>query len=174
MHPLRPFTAHDEPFGVEGKIELLDSQNLKLEFRLVDPQRLVLDSLVPHSERDLFRADGLWHTTCFEAFWGVPGTPGYWELNLSPTQPKWNLYKFSGYRKPSPPQESDDFSVTKLDVTPASLACFLRGKEKMKTLEASLCVILRTSKTTHFYSTNHAGKQADYHVRESFTLKLES
>ncbi|MGE3262251.1 MAG: hypothetical protein AB7K68_10770 [Bacteriovoracia bacterium] len=174
MQPLFPFHAHSEPIGVEGKIELTGLQNLTLKFQLADPRHLVLDSLAIHTERDLFRADGLWHTTCFEAFWGIPGEAGYWELNLSPTQPKWNLYKFSDYRKPAPPQESGDFRIAKLEVNPSSLTCHLTSKNKLDALEASLCVILRTSQATHFYSTNHAGQQPDYHLRESFTLKLKN
>ncbi|MGZ3695668.1 MAG: hypothetical protein ACXWQO_16270 [Bdellovibrionota bacterium] len=172
MLPLRPFKEHNDPIGLEGDIKLIDGHNLHIEFRLVDPQQLVFDSLAPHSERDLFRANELWHSTCFEAFWGVPGENGYWELNLSASQSKWNLYRFNEYRKPFPPEESRDFEVKKLAATKHSLTCQLSSAKKFSALEASLCVILRTSGTTHYYATNHAGAEADYHLRKSFTLQI--
>lgn len=172
MQALQPFTAHAEPIGITGKIELVGSTSLQLEFRLSDPERRVLDSLRPHLGTDAFRADVLWHTTCFEAFWGIPGEPGYWELNLAASQPKWNLYRFENYRQPQPPQESRDYELTNWEVTPTSMLCLLKGKQPTPALEASLCVIARTGQGTHFYSTSHAGAEADYHLRKSFTLKL--
>lgn len=153
-------------------IELLGGKDLQLEFRLGDPSKLVLDSLRSHAGTEAFRADGLWNSTCFEAFWGIPGDLGYWELNLAASQPKWNLYRFSNYRQPAPPEESRDFELINWEATSTSLVCLLRGKEKLPALEASLCVILRTAQATHFYSSNHAGAEPDYHLRKSFTLHL--
>lgn len=42
------------------------------------------------------RADGLWRTTCFEAFVRTRGA-AYREFNLSPSG-AWAAYRFSGYR----------------------------------------------------------------------------
>ena len=41
------------------------------------------------------RADGLWRTTCFEAF--LQGEDAYWEFNFSPAG-QWASYRFDGYR----------------------------------------------------------------------------
>jgi hypothetical protein len=171
MRTLHPFTAHTDPLGVQGKLELAGNE-LYLEFQLADPLHLVLDSLAPGSRPDPFRAHGLWNTTCFEAFWGVPGEKSYWELNLSGTHPKWNLYHFTEYRHPAEPTESDDFAIKSWSVSPTSLHCQLAGRHQLGRIEASLCTILRTSKGTHFYSTKHAGEQADFHLRKSITIEL--
>jgi hypothetical protein len=41
--------------------------------------------------------DGLWRTTCFEAFLKPAGGEGYIELNFAPSG-EWAAYGFSGYR----------------------------------------------------------------------------
>ena len=43
------------------------------------------------------RADGLWQTTCFEAFLGRPGEEAYREWNFAPSG-DWAAYDFDGYR----------------------------------------------------------------------------
>jgi hypothetical protein len=43
------------------------------------------------------REDGLWQHSCFEAFVGVVGEPGYCELNFA-TSAKWAAYRFDDYR----------------------------------------------------------------------------
>jgi hypothetical protein len=45
-----------------------------------------------------WRADGLWETTCFEAFLQVEGQPGYREWNFAPAG-NWQAYDFTGYRQ---------------------------------------------------------------------------
>jgi hypothetical protein len=172
MEKLLPFTEHHEPIELSGKIELIQGHNIQIECRLTDSKNLILDSLTSHDKSSPFRANELWNTTCFEAFWAIPGEPGYWELNLSASQPKWNLYYFENYRKPQPPVENYDFEIMNWESSPTSLVVLLKGQKKIPTLDASLCVILRTNATTHFYSTNHAGADANYHLRKSFTLKL--
>ena len=59
---------------------------------LVLPRGLI-DGLQP----DGVRRDGLWDTTCFEAFLGLPGDTLYWEINLA-ANGDWALYGFSDYR----------------------------------------------------------------------------
>ena len=43
------------------------------------------------------RRDGLWQTTCFEAFLGVPDAPAYREWNFAPSG-DWAAYDFDDYR----------------------------------------------------------------------------
>lgn len=65
--------------------------------------------LVPSPMPEAGRADGLWKTTCFEAFVALAGG-GYLEFNFSPSG-EWAAYRFDGYRAgqtdlalPTPPQ----------------------------------------------------------------------
>ncbi len=43
------------------------------------------------------RTDGLWRSTCFEAFLRAPPDEAYYELNFAPST-QWAAYRFSGYR----------------------------------------------------------------------------
>jgi hypothetical protein len=118
--------------------------------------------------------DGLWKTTCFEAFFREKGSAAYWELNLS-GEGGWNLYRFDGYRNPQPPRESDDFTVLELKTTPGSLECRLKANRaglKLHELEASLCAVLRTGSGTHYLSLKHAGAKPDFHLQDSFCLAV--
>ena len=49
----------------------------------------------PPAEPD--RADGLWQTTCFEAFLRIPGADPYREWNFAPSG-EWAAYDFAGLR----------------------------------------------------------------------------
>src|SRR5579863_7062353 len=44
------------------------------------------------------RADGLWRTTCFEAFLKAADAPAYVELNLAPSG-RWAAYRFDAFRE---------------------------------------------------------------------------
>ncbi|HEY8278611.1 MAG TPA: hypothetical protein VIH99_03240 [Bdellovibrionota bacterium] len=160
--------------GLSGEISL-ETHSLELRFRLSDPQSLVQDSLQAgmFSGTELQRADGLWQTTCLEAFWALPGEKAYWELNLSPSGKKWALYRFTDYRQPSPPAPSADFTVERLAITADTLYCKLTGKKELVEIDASLCGVVRTAKATYYYSTRHAGAKPDFHLRNSFSLRCE-
>lgn len=69
-----------------------DGDWLRLRWRIEGAQRLVVPAFAGKG-----RADGLWQTTCFELFVGVPGDEAYVELNLSPSE-RWNAYNFARYR----------------------------------------------------------------------------
>ncbi len=50
------------------------------------------------------RKDGLWRTTCFEAFLTENASDGYSEWNFAPSG-DWAAYEFSGYREGMSPAE---------------------------------------------------------------------
>ena len=56
-----------------------------------------LDALILPDPAQPLRTDGLWKTTCFEAFLGGADTPAYIEYNLSPSG-AWGAYRFDDYR----------------------------------------------------------------------------
>jgi hypothetical protein len=110
----------------------------------------------------------LWQNTCYEAFFAVPGAPGYWELNLS-SLGRWNLYWFQGYRDPSPARASQDFSLVTLRTSPSSLHAELQANRDLSALDFSLCAVVVAEGKTHYLSTAHAGTKPDFHLRASFT-----
>ena len=56
-----------------------------------------MDKIVMPPRRGLGRTDGLWQTTCWEAFLKPDGGSDYLEFNLSPST-AWASYRFDDYR----------------------------------------------------------------------------
>lgn len=173
MHELKPFTSLPNSPSVFGHLAVLPGR-LKFKFRLSAAEGVVRDGLLPQTyvAGDLSRRDELWRTTCFEAFWGEPGRASYWELNISATKPEWNLYFFDDYRSPSPPRQSQDAQLERLEVTRDTLEAHLSWTRALPRVEASLCVIVNTVSGPLYYSTAHAGAKPDFHLRQSFVLKF--
>jgi len=71
----------------------LDANWLRLRWRIEGSGRLVIPPFAGKG-----RADGLWQTTCFEAFLKPHGGPSYVELNLSPSE-RWAAYDFADRRQ---------------------------------------------------------------------------
>ena len=66
---------------------------LRLRWRVEGTAQLVVPDFAGRG-----RADGLWQTTCFEAFLKAPGGAAYREINLSPSE-RWAAYDFASYRE---------------------------------------------------------------------------
>lgn len=150
----------------------LNGKELWLEFSLSDPENCVEGSLTPGNWKGnaLVRAHDLWRKTCFEAFFSPPQAKEYWEINISP-QGQWNLYQFGEYRSPQPPTESQELRLLELETTKNSLRAKLEGNTFFPALDFSFCAVLKIENSSHYYSTNHAGKKPDFHLRESFQLR---
>ena len=69
-----------------------DEGRLRFRYLIKGAGKLVLPDY-----RDVGRADGLWRTTCFEAFIGGPGT-AYREYNFAPSG-QWATYCFDAPRQ---------------------------------------------------------------------------
>jgi len=123
------------------------------------------------------RRDGLWRDTCFELFLGVPGDPGYRELNLAPSG-DWNAYRFDACRtgaRPEPTLRALPFAVTRaekgialelrLDLGPLGWA--------QADLEAAVAAVLRSpAGSISHWALHHAGSAPDFHDRAGFRLAL--
>lgn len=159
---------------LSGEIDL-KPQVLRLTFNLKDPEQLLMDSLENRSfsANDFKRADGLWKSTCFEAFWAVPGQNSYWEFNVS-AQGHWNLYSFEKYRHPQPPRPSNDFKLVGLETTCERLVADLRCTQRPAAIDAALCAVLRSRiNHNHYFATKHMGPKPDFHLRQSFSLRRQ-
>ena len=111
LRPLQPFAARAElePFRLSAGASW-QANNLSLQFRLQGPLHQLR---IPQAAAEPARRDGLWQSTCFEAFVGLPGQASYWEINLCPSG-HWNLYALSGYRqnlRPEPALEALPFRL---------------------------------------------------------------
>ena len=126
------------------------------------------------------RLDQLWEHTCFEAFVSVENSQSYWEMNMSPSG-DWNLYHFDGYRNNARPATCITAIQSQWSESKAStkeLKVFLELRmllpENPKTnLELGLsAVIEKKDHLITYWALTHAGSQPDFHLRESFILKI--
>jgi hypothetical protein len=171
--PLRPFAEEEHLSNIKLHGQACwKGGNLELHYYLNYSDG---DLMLPTSaESGPLRCDGLWEHTCFEAFVGKTDERGYWEINLSPSG-DWNFYKLSGYRD----NLQADTTVEKLAVTlqknesGLELSCTVPLGELIEldtALEVSLTAVLEhPTRGCSFWAWKHSGKDADFHLRDSFT-----
>jgi hypothetical protein len=150
---------------------------LELHYRLSGPlQRLRLPSQIAGEPPQ--RRDQLWQSTCFEAFIGRAGQPGYWELNLAPNG-DWNCYALNGYRQglqPEPRIQALPFVLKQrqlegeLDQLELTLSLPIGALiPAASALELSVTAVLDdVSHGCSYWAWLHSGTEPDFHRRESF------
>jgi hypothetical protein len=119
------------------------------------------------------RADGLWKTTCFEAFLRPAGEQSYREWNFAPSG-QWAAYDFTGYREgsanadiPAPPyvRMEDNFTWWALGATIAV--------EAGTTWELGLSAVLEENDgTKSYWALAHAADKPDFHAPGCFAARL--
>jgi hypothetical protein len=121
------------------------------------------------------RRDGLWRTTCFEAFIRPGAGENYLEFNFSPSG-AWAAYRFHGYRR----------GMTDADVTAPDInwRAFGRTVELAARIEASglglspsarlgLSAILETNQNEKTYwALAHTNNKPDFHRADAFIARL--
>lgn len=146
---------------------------LYLRFEL---QGALGDVLIPTPAAAPGRRDELWQHTCFEAFIAA-GRTGYHELNFSPSG-EWACYRFTNYRAGRQDEYlaaapvivgtqpgADAFTLeTELDVP---------GLAEPAAVDVGLtAVIERRDGAKTFWALAHRGATPDFHLRDSFTLRM--
>lgn len=121
------------------------------------------------------RKNELWEETCFEFFLGVNGSPSYWEFNLSPSG-HWNVYKFDNYRQGMQEETAIQLLPFNIQDKPDSLQLMLElDLDQIITTEQDLDLAITTvikdkSDKITYWALKHCGKQADFHLRDSFLI----
>jgi hypothetical protein len=136
-----------------------------------------LDDVVVAPPATPTRHSQIWEATCFEFFLGTKNDKQYWEFNLSPAG-YWNIYCFDNYRQgmkeetafPSLPfsvqTEPDALSVA-LKINLGAILAASQGLEL-----AIAAVVKHNHGDLSYWALKHPGKEPDFHLRDSFTLKL--
>ncbi len=123
------------------------------------------------------RRDGLWSTTCFECFFGLPGEPGYWECNLSPAG-HWNLYALEDYRRGLRPEPACDGLAPDIAPVGRELALQLRiplppAIPAGAPLQLAVAAVIEdTGGALSYWALAHPGAEPDFHHRDGFLLRL--
>src|SRR5258708_19099861 len=161
--------------GINARVRRGQSDTLVFQYVLIAETSGVR---VPSSQSP-GRADGLWKHTCFEAFVAIPGMPGYYELNFSPSQ-QWAIYRFSGYRERMSPTDvtvPPELNVRRFDdrleldavVRLPALAALEAGR----TLKLALTAVVEdNSDTLSYWALKHAPGKPDFHHPDGFVLEL--
>jgi hypothetical protein len=170
---LQPFSPGLSDLEITGTIAR-QTHRLAVRYVLHGP----LENLVIPAPAGMpARRHGLWEATCFEFFFGVKDTPGYWEFNLSPAG-HWNVYRFSDYRQGM--VEEIAFRSLPLSVScrPDSLLVALdveidRIVAADQPLAVGLAAVLKLrDQEVTYWALAHPGPQADFHRRDSFLVEL--
>lgn len=144
---------------------------LRLTYNLSGP----LETLrIPPPEPAPQRRDGLWQHTCLEAFLGLPGQEGYWELNLAPSG-HWNLYRLDGYRRNLRPEPALQALPITVALTPANLelradlplpAALAQVLERELAIELGLSAVLEhRDGELSYWALAHPTGPPDFHWR---------
>lgn len=142
---------------------------------------LVSQIKIPHAPGAPKRQSQLWEHTCFEAFISFDHQLSYWELNLSPNQ-SWNFYSLSGYRENL--QEIQQLRTISFRKNEMNDKCYhlqvqldlaslfaLQGAPPIFNL--GIAAVIEAMDGSHSYwAIQHFGKKPDFHLRESFLLRL--
>lgn len=134
--------------------------------------------LLPTPSMHPARKDNLWTATCFEFFLALPGELPYWEFNLSPSG-DWNIYRIDAYRRIGFREEtaiqelpldvrkqansiSVDAGITLSPIIPLEIP-----------IQVGITSVVQTKdKHETYWALIHPNPQADFHLRESFTIQL--
>lgn len=175
MNQLVPFTktAVTDQFTFEAAAYHASAEELLIEFTLKGPLHLIRfpdPSLVEN------RRDELWKHTCLEAFFCTdlnPSSP-YFELNCSPNG-DWNAYAFSSYRHGMRPSESLRVKLVHREGSEQDVVFRLRitGPEVSQARHLGVTAVVEfMDGSKSYFALKHAGPQADFHLKDSFTISL--
>ncbi|MEM6610824.1 MAG: DOMON-like domain-containing protein [Cyanobacteria bacterium P01_C01_bin.72] len=169
---LIPFTPDSAPqVRVTGNIERRHNQ-LNITYNFTDSRAIVIPR--PATPSRLF---DLWEHTCCEFFLGVANSTQYWEFNLSPAG-HWNVFRFPDYRQNISEEMVFEHLPFQVGTWETGLQLNLKlDLGKIIAPEQSLAlgitaVIEDQAGQLSYWALSHPGKEADFHLRDSFIIEL--
>lgn len=173
--PFDEKTSLTLPISISGSIALHDNQ-IHVRYRINGRTDNIQ---FPDVSQQASRKNELWNATCCELFVGISGEPHYWEYNLSPSH-DWAVFSFTDYRQ----NKSDELSISQLEITTKidknnefELKTILALPKMLigHTLDIGVSSVVQDkSGKIHYYALTHPDKQADFHDRNGFNIKLNN
>lgn len=131
---------------------------------------------VPSPVTDAGRTDQLWAHTCFEAFIGFPESPGYLELNFSPSG-QWAAYHFDSYRQGmmSALETAPRLAIRRrADRLELQAEVQLGPGASWRRLRLALSTVVEDREgRLSYWAARHPPGRPDFHHPEGFALALE-
>jgi hypothetical protein len=119
------------------------------------------------------RADGLWRTTCFEAFVRPAGDDGYTEWNFAPSG-KWASYHFSSYRQDMQPAHVTNAPYIRMEdnMTWWTLGATITLAADVNWELGLSAVLEEQDSSKSYWALAHPGAEPDFHNPGCFTARL--
>lgn len=170
-HPQTPAITVE---AIEVHTERLENGRLWFRYHVEG----TLDALELDEPRSPERTDGLWESTCFEAFLRVSGDTAYLEYNFAPSG-RWAAYAFTDYRTDGTDLDVVTAPEILLDASQGYFAVeteiILSLHWQGEAIEMNLtAVIEETDGTKSYWALTHPPGKPDFHHRDCFALKLEA
>ncbi len=174
-HPSTPCAAVR---ALEVRIEIREVDLLVLDYALQgDIPRLRIPP-----ERTAQRVDELWKHTCFEAFLRTDDSPGYYELNFSPSG-EWSAYRFSAYRHGLAPADGVGVPTTSVlasdtalrfeaSIPVAAIRECMSPQSEVPLRIALAAVIESHDGKLSYWAQHHAAAKPDFHHPDAFVLEI--
>lgn len=181
-----PLLAHDPAQGgavrrIDAWAELTARGVLRLRYLLdADLQRV----RIPGTAAAGGRAERLWEHTCFEALVASDASPGYLELNFSPSA-QWAAYRFESYRQGMAQAELS--GAPQLSIRQGERQLELRAELRLAPphphaqgparerdrLRLALCAVVEDDGgRLSYWALRHAPGRPDFHHPAAFSLEL--
>lgn len=166
------------PSATEPAVDSLDAEArrdgaaLVFEFRLRGRVNVV--RLAPAGWPE--RTDGLWETTCFEAFVRAPGASSYAEFNFAPST-RWAAYRFDAYRGGMAPlaMETPRIVTRRTDDTFSIAATVEGGGLPPGPLRLALTAVIETADgAKSYWSLAHPPGKPDFHAEAGFVYDVSA
>lgn len=167
-------TCHPQsPAGAVGRVSVEVEQS-GAGLRLLYTVHAAPELLAVAPPGPSVRTDGLWETTCFEAFLWEEDSLGYSEFNFAPSS-EWAAYGLEGYRRGMHPLA--------VDAAPA-IACVARaealevdvalpGFPRRPARAGISAVIQERDGTKSWWALAHPPGKPDFHHVDCFVLELD-
>ncbi|HVS76978.1 MAG TPA: DOMON-like domain-containing protein [Steroidobacteraceae bacterium] len=187
--PLLDLLAHPATPGVAVRrisalAERIGAETLRFKYLLQSDPKAVR---IPPAVAGAGKADRLWAHTCFEAFVRQDESPGYMELNFSPSG-QWAAYGFESYRQGMAPARLSTAPRVELrqrdcglelEAVVALSGWLLPGsragaRPDARRLRLGLSTVVEDQDGgLSYWALRHPPGRPDFHHPESFPLTLE-
>ena len=174
-HPSTPCAAIR---AFEVRVQVRETDLLVLDYSL---QGELARLRIP-PQRTAQRVDELWEHTCFEAFLVTDDSPGYYELNFSPSG-EWAAYRFSAYRAGMAPADGVGVPTTRVAraatalqveaaIAVAAIREVLQPQSEVPLRIALAAVIEDRDGARSYWAQRHAPGKPDFHHPDGFALEI--
>ena len=160
--------------AVEACAERLESGRIQFRFHIDSS----LNALALGKAKPPERTDGLWKSTCFEAFLRCSRDGDYLEYNFAPSG-QWAAYAFTDYRLGGTDLRMDQAPEISLDAGERRFA--MKAEVVLPTdwcdiaIELNLtAVVEETDGTKSYWALAHPSGRPDFHHKDCFALKVEA